>query len=67
MKENIKISRGDAYLLNKDISAATQQYIIEGDLIGLQKVAEALIKKNRKDEADKILDKAFEISKSLDK
>ena len=66
-KEVTKKTRGDIALENGDLSKATYYYVHEGDIRGLNKLADALDERGKKEEAEKIRRKAREISKTIDK
>jgi len=68
-KDNLEIrtSRGDFDLARGDISGAIQEFVREGDINGLQKVATELYRQGRDEEAQEVLKKTYEISSKVDK
>jgi hypothetical protein len=62
----INASPGDFDMLNGELAEAFQDFVQEGNIKGLERVARELFKKGRNEEAKKVLKKAYEISKSLD-
>jgi len=56
-----RFMNGDEAFESGDLSAACQFYIIEKNADGLLSVANALIKKGREEEANKILQEAYRL------
>jgi len=65
-KEDIAISGGYLYLAQGDLSGAFQSFVQDGDLMGLRKLAEEYYRRRRKEDAEKTLEKAAQISESID-
>ena len=63
----IQASPGDFDLLSGDLIKAAQDFIQEGNIKGLLRVEEELVRKGRNREADEIRKKAYELSKTIDK
>jgi len=58
-----KSEKGDEALKRGDYSAAYQHYVYDGDINGLLELANVLGEKNKKDKAEEVLQKAYELNK----
>ena len=65
-EDKIRLDNGDIALARGDLSGATQHYIRERDIHGLQMVAQKLYEQGKEEEAEKVYREMGKLSQGID-